>query len=63
MQKQSHQAVNYGPGHRDGDHCAVCRFFHPERKTDRCDKVVDPIDAMGWCEEFKKRASRLRDVR
>jgi hypothetical protein len=52
MAKLAHKAVQYGPGHPRGDHCAVCRHFEA---TQHCDIVADPIQPLGWCNRFAKR--------
>lgn len=49
--KLSHKAVEYGPGHPKGDHCAVCKHFIANGP--HCSIVADPIKPMGWCSRFK----------
>lgn len=58
MPKLSHDAVNYGPGHKTGDHCAICEHYRkkPGNKPS-CAIVVPPIEPLGWCKKFKKAAS------
>jgi hypothetical protein len=51
MPKLPHKAVQYGPGHAKGDHCAICRHFEP---PSQCDIVMD-IKPLGWCNKFAKR--------
>lgn len=50
-EKLSHKAVEYGPGDKDSDHCAVCA--HYIAAGPHCRIVSDPIKSLGWCKKFK----------
>ena len=50
--KISHKACDYGPGHKDGDHCSICEYYVPDGP--HCEKVVDPIRPMDWCNRFEE---------
>jgi len=50
-EKVSHAVAQYGPGHKDGDHCAICTMY----RDHHCTAVVDPISPMGWCRFFEER--------
>ena len=45
-------AVDYGPGHPTGDHCAVCAHFRP---PDACEVVAGDISPEAWCDRFEER--------
>jgi hypothetical protein len=53
MAKLAHKAVDYGPGHPRGDHCAVCTHFEPTGP--HCTIVADPIKPLDWCNRFARR--------
>lgn len=53
--KATHASVNYGPGHKDGDHCAICKYY---LKGPHCKRVLDPIKVLGWCRLFSEKQER-----
>ena len=55
MVKLSHKAVDYGPGHRKGDHCAICANYEPPH----CSIVADPIKPLGWCKRFSHASKEI----
>lgn len=52
--KFAHEEVDYGEGLPQA-HCGICEHFHENRPRERCDLVVDPIDADKWCKKFHRR--------
>jgi hypothetical protein len=51
--KASKASVDYGPGHKDGDHCGICKHFEPPHT---CEVVAGEVRALGWCKRFVKRS-------
>ena len=46
-------AVEYGPGDIDGQHCGACTHFI---EPSRCEIVYGRIRSGGWCRKFERRA-------
>jgi hypothetical protein len=43
-------SVDYGPGMPES-HCGICRFFTAPHG---CSRVIEPVDADGWCKLFSR---------
>lgn len=53
--KRAKSSVSYGPGHPEGDHCAICRFFLAGLHEGRCRLVKGVIEPMMWCRLFRNK--------
>lgn len=53
-EKLAKDAVEYGPGDVDGQHCGACTHFI---EPSRCEIVYGRIRSGGWCRKFERKAA------